>query len=267
MALPIVLAGIGLILSFGSDQVRSFERLAAHDIHSVLRGDARLVTVKSKLNGVIGGALGDLSRVTITATHFSTDSLPLFTEPDLSRSGKVRELRIELKDFVLAGLRCESLVASIPNCRFDYGLATRQKKIRLSESGIGTGTVRLLEKDLEAFILRKFKEIKSVTVELQPDKAIVKGYGEFLIINTNFHVEAQLGTTNGYDLILTNYDITFDGRRAEANAARVLLDTLNPVVELNKDLQLLDAVKVKGVKIGRGYLEAWGDTKIPIRPK
>ncbi|HMS56752.1 MAG TPA: hypothetical protein PKA27_15265 [Fimbriimonadaceae bacterium] len=267
MALPIVLAGIGIAFGIGSGQVRTFERLAADDIHKILQGESRVVSVKSRLNGVIGGALGDLSRVTIAASHFKTDTLPLYTEPDLSRSGKVRELRIELKDFVLAGLRCESLVASIPDCRFDYGLATRQKKIRLSESGVGTGTVKLLEEDLAAFILRKFKEIKTVSVQLLPDKAVVKGYGEFLIINTNFHVEAQLGTTDGSDLILTNCDIRFDGRQAEANAARVLLDTLNPVVELDKDLKLLDAVKVKGVKIRKGYLEAWGDTKIPIRPR
>lgn len=257
----------GLAWGVGTSTVRDFERAAANDIRAKLRGPQMEVSVKTKLNGVIGGALGDMKRVTIRAEHFATDGLPLFTEPDRSQKGLVRDLRLELVDFELAGLRVERLSASIPNCRFDYALALSKRQIRLSKSGVGVGTVVLRDKDLEAFILRKFKEIKRVTVRIEDGRAVVEGYGEFLVISTNFSVTAKLTSPDGRTLELTDPTILFDGRPADKAASRVILDTLNPVVDLPKDLGLYDAVQVKGVRLKPGFLEAWGDTKIPVRPQ
>jgi hypothetical protein len=266
MSFPVVLAGFSLIFGLGHSQVRQFERLAANDIRSKLNGDRMHVSVKTKLNGVLGGALGDLSMVTIRADAFETPALPLFTEPQLSHAGKVRTLRLELSDFTLAGLHCDRLEATIPDCRFDYNLALRHHQIRLSQSGTGDGLVRIAQKDLEAYILKKFREIKRVSVTITPKGITVEGYGEFLVISTNFSVEATLASPDGRTIELANCKILFDGRPAEAQASRVLLDTLNPVVDLPKDLKLLDAISVKGIRLGNGYLEAWGKTKIPVKP-
>ena len=137
-------------------------------------GGALTSNRRERTGAIIGGALGDMKRVTIRAEHFATDGLPLFTEPDRSQKGLVRDLRLELVDFELAGLRVERLSASIPNCRFDYALAVSKRQIRLSKSGVGVGTVVLRDKDLEAFILRKFKEIKRVSVRIEDGRAVVE---------------------------------------------------------------------------------------------
>src|SRR5688572_30112291 len=110
------LAALGLLFGLGAGEVRKFEKLAAEDIAATLTGQSKKVKVKSEMNGLIGGALGDLKRVTISARSFSTPGLPLFCEPELGTKGKVRELRIELDDFVLGNLRVEHLEATIPNC-------------------------------------------------------------------------------------------------------------------------------------------------------
>ena len=261
------LAALGLIFGLGAREVKRFERLAAEDIAATLEGDSKKVKVKSELNGFIGGALGDLKRVTISARSFSTPGLPLFTEPELSASGKVRELRIELDDFVLGNLRVEHLEAVIPECRFDYNLAVRKRKIRLSRSGTGVGRVKLLEKDLEAFILKKFREIKRVTVKIEKDRAFVSGYGEFLVIHTDFDVIAKLVPLDGTKLMLADAKVFFGERLGDQAVRDIVVQTLNPVVDLDKDLHLYGAIQVEGVSLQDGVLEAWGKTRIPDRPK
>ncbi|MCO5295919.1 MAG: hypothetical protein M9921_03595 [Fimbriimonadaceae bacterium] len=264
---PWILAALfGLGYHAGKAEVQRFERLAAEEIASKLDGDDRHVHVQTKLNGLIGGAMGDLKQVTIRASNFSTAELPLYTEPDRPRSGHIRELRLFLDDFRLAGLRVEHLEASIPDCRYDFGLAQRHHTVRLSQSGVGTGLVRIRAPDLEAYILRKFKEIKRVSVRIEKDKVFVEGYGEFIVVHTNFEVIATLESPDGSRLMLANAVIFFDGRRADASSGKVLLDTLNPVVDLAKDLGLADAVHVEKIRLKDGFLEASGATKIPLRP-
>ncbi|PMY18355.1 hypothetical protein C1X37_33915, partial [Pseudomonas sp. FW305-3-2-15-A-R2A1] len=86
---------------------------------------------------------------------------PLFVEPKRSKRGWVRKLSLDLSDFTLNGLRVERLAATIPDCNFDMSLAAREKRIRVSKSGTGSGEVVVLAADLERFVLKKFREIKT----------------------------------------------------------------------------------------------------------
>jgi hypothetical protein len=258
--------GLALVFNFGAGEVRKFERYAAEDIRSKLKGDQIKVDVNTRLNGLIGGPMGDIKEASIYASNFSTDELPLFTEPDRSKVGHVRLLKLILEDFQLRQLRIKKLEAEIPDCRYDYNLAVRAKKIRLSESGVGSGRVWITEKALEDFILAKFKEIKSVSVKCDRGWVWVEGFGEFLVIQTNFRVLAKLASPDGDTLRLTQARIAFDGLPADEFAADAVLQTLNPVVDLNKDLGLYGAIKVKGISSENGVLQAWGDTQIPVEP-
>ncbi len=264
--LGFVIAAFGVLFGIGSVQVRQFEQAAAAEIASKLQGPA-IVRVSTKLNGIIAGPLGDIKQGTIEAKNFSTEGLPLFTEPWRSKRGILRELKLDLQNFQLGGLRVESLQASIPDCRFDYSLALRKKQMRLSKSGVGTGVVRLKDVDLAAFILKKFKEIKRVEVSIRDDKVFVKGFGEFVLVQTNFEVIATLVSPDGRTLELANARIYFDGKAADDFAKAALLKTLNPVVDLNKDLKLYDAVTIRKIVLRDGFVEASGDTRIPLSPE
>lgn len=264
--LGFLIASMGLLAGWGKVTVRQFELSAAADIRSQLQGDA-IVDVKTLLSGVIDGPQGDVKLGTIRASKFSTPGLPLFVEPWRSKRGILRNLRLELNDFYLGNLRIESLRAEIPDCRYDYPLAMRKRIIRLSQSGIGTGRVTLLEDDLEAFILKKFREIKTVDVKLSKGKVRVEGDGEFVLLKTKFLVIATLESPDGSKLVLDNARIFFDGKPAEPFSADVLLKALNPVVDLKADLKLQDAIHVQGVEVNEGRLEAWGATKIPTISK
>jgi len=260
----LALAAFGIANGLTAREIHVFERAAAKEIKTQLKGDDAVVSVKAVPYG-LGILWGALDRATITASHFSVNGVPLFVEPGRSKAGRCGNLTLDLRDFKLKNLRIDSLHAEIPACRYDRSLALSKKTFRLSKSGVGTGVVRVLEKDLGDFILAKFHDIKQVNVKVYNGVVWVEGYGEFLIVKSTFAVIADLTPVDGTKLTLTNAKVWFDWRRADAFATETLLKTLNPVVDLNKDLNLLDAIKVEKIKLEDGVIEATGKTQIPVK--
>lgn len=264
--IPFLLGLFGALFYFGHSEVRHFENLAANDIRARLKGEHAKVSVRTEFEGVVAGPLGDMKKVTIRASDFETPGLPLFTQPDLPKRGLIRDLRIELREFTIAGLHIQELVSDIPDCRFDYDLAIRKRKIRLSRSGVGRGEVVIRQGDLEAYILRKFGSIKRVSVRIAGGRVRVEGYGEFLILKSSFLVDAKLVAVSGTKLELADADISLDGQKADPESGRALLGLLNPVVDLTKDLKLHDAIYVDEIVLADGVIRAGGSTKIPDQP-
>lgn len=263
--IPFALAALGIFALLGAGEVRSFERAAARDVSSRLTGDGKVVEVSTRPRGILGYATGDLASATIRAAHFSTEELPLFTEPERSKRGKLGRLQIVLNDFVLAGLHVDHLEATIPDCRFDLGLAQRHRKIRLSRSGIGRGSVRIREGDLAAYVMRRFHELTHVQVSISSGLVTVTGHAELIVFNVNFVAACRLSALNGDQLVLTDAKVTFDGLPADADAAKTLMRALNPVVDLNRDLRLHGAVKVENLDLKDGAIVASGPTTIPTK--
>jgi len=256
---------LGGLLHIAGSQVSAFERSAALDISAKLRGNDRIVVVRADVGPE--AIWGDVSSVKISASQFVTNGLPLYTESKRSHRGLVRMLHLDLQDFILRNLHIQRLKAEISDCRFDFPLAVNRRQIRLSQSGIGVGEVVISEQDLEKFILSKFREIKRVTVRIDKDKVFVDGYGEFLIVSTNFSVVARLESVGGDKLVMAHCRILFDGRPADDASQKVLLDTLNPVVDLNTDLGLFGAIKVEQIELRNGVLKASGPIFIPELPQ
>jgi len=267
MGVIVPLIALGLTYGVARREVAVFERHAAADIAAQLQGEHKRVQVKTQFELPFSPLFADIKRGTIAASHFETNGLPLFTDPERPRTGRVRNLEIILHDFTLKGLRIESLRSSIPECRFDRDLALKKRQIRLSKSGIGQGEVRILEQDLARYIPTKVKEIKECLVKLDRGKVWVEGYGEFLIAKTRFLVVADLQIEDGVRLNLTNARVVLDWQMADDLSRKALLDAMNPVVDLQKDLGLLDAFLLESVTCQGGALIAKGQTKIPIRPQ
>ena len=261
--IPLALLGLGL--GYGDTEIAKFERLAAEEISSKLQGEHRSVTVDVESSG-LASAWGEVKSATITARDFSLKELPFFTEPWRSKAGKLGLLRMRMHNLNVRGLLIDELVADIPDCRYDFGLARSKKTFRVSQSGEGTGSVKVSEQALADYIVDKYAEIKSATVKVYNDIVWVEGYGEFLIVNTNFAVIARLVAVDGTKLELTDAKIYFDWQRADPAAAQVLLDVLNPVVDLRDGLGLYDALHVTDVRLRDGFVLASGRTRVPTRP-
>lgn len=266
MGLAVAMALVAGAFGIGGALQGGFEARAAEDIASRLGGDDPQVTVTIEPNG-IAGIWGDVTRATISASDFTLQELPLYTEPDRSQSGRLQELILDLRDFRLRGLDCEELFARIPGNRYDFGLARNQGQIRLSRSGSGEGYVRVREEALARFIVSKFAEIREATVRVYNDVIWVEGVGEFLLLRTSFTVIANLISPDGSTLELDNARIYFNWQRADEFAAQALLQTLNPVVDFDRDLGLAGAIRVERIRLRDGVLEAGGRTQIPERPE
>jgi hypothetical protein len=256
------LFGIGLLRGIHS-QVHRFEHLAATEIGSKLSGADKVISIKTEIGPE--ALFGDIYRVTIYGSKFVADGLPLFTEPSRSKRGILRHLDMDFRDFYLRGLHVDRLSVSIPDSRFDLALAANKHNFRISKSGLGNATVEVTQSDLAKFIGEKFHDVTKVTVKIDRDKLFVEGHGEFLLLSTDFSVVAKMEPVDGTRLTLTHARILFDGEPTSGPGAQVLLDYLNPVVDLNRDLGLANAVHVDTLTLRNGILAASGATTIPER--
>ncbi len=266
MTNPWLLGGIAVLFGLGGATVRNFERAAARDIGSKLEGDHKHVSLKVTYPGLLSPVIGEVGTATISASQFRCEGLPLFTEPKRSKKGTIDLLKLNLTDFYLRDLRCERFTAEIPNCRFDFALAASQRKVRLSKSGLGTGTVELKVADLGPYILKKYGEIKSVEVTSEGDWIRVKGFGQFLVLTANFDLKAKI-VTNGSQLLLTDCIVRIDNKETDAAGQQNLINTLNPVIDFAKDLDLYDAVDARSVQIVGDKILVKGLVKIPALPE
>lgn len=259
---------LGLLLLGGSiglagGEEKRFERAAAAEISSRLQGEERQVSVNSRPNG-LAAAWGELDSVTIRASRFSIERLPLYTEPERSKKGIAKRLRLELHDFFLAGLAVESLTAEFPSCRYDFAEALAHKRFRISRCGLGLATVRVRAEALPPFLLAKYPEIAEIRVKVDQGHVWVEGRGTFLVVTTGFSVLAKLGIQDGDKLVLSEAKVWFDWRRTDPQTAQIVLDALNPVVDLSADLHLEGAMTVEKIELPDGAIVASGSAQIPV---
>ncbi len=266
--IPLILAGLGAIAGATADSLaESFERRAARELATQLQGREKRVWIQSESGGILDAASGRLRKVTISAENFQVSGLPLFTEPELAATGRIGLLELRLKDFELRSLHVEELTADISECRFDFGFAKREGKMRLSRAGTGPGYVRINAAALERFILHKFREIKTVSVRLENDKIYVEGTGEFMLFTTSFYVSSRLAVKNGVELWLEDSWMLLDGSLPTASAKTVLLQALNPVLDIDADLRLFGAFQIQSLRSKGGILELWGESTVPADPR
>lgn len=255
----------GLIFGVGTSEVRRFENAAARDIKTRLQGESVQVKVRTKMDPfqAVGGRL---KSATITASDFTTDGLPLFTQPNGSKRGRLDELKLSLSDFELTGLKVKKLEARIPDCRFDFGLAQRKGQIRLTKSGVGTGSVEVTGEALVQYVLKKHPSLRNVVITMGRDVIHITGTGRFLTFEANVDIKSRLSSPDGQTLQLVDSDIKINGQQAIPIARDSVLKVLNPVVDLDRDLKLFGALKIERVEILESSIRAIGVAHIPDQP-
>ncbi|MBC8065398.1 MAG: DUF2993 domain-containing protein [Chlorobia bacterium] len=255
----------GLLFGVGSSEVRRFENAAARDISSRLLGVSKQVKVRIKFDPfqAIGGRL---KSGTITASNFVTEGLPLFTQPEGSKRGRLDELKISLAEFELTGLQVKKLEARIPNCRFDFGLAQKKGQIRLTKSGIGTGSVEIDQRGLLKYISQRHPTLKNVQLQLLSDQIQISGTGRFMAFEAYVQIQSRLHSPDGSTIQLVDAEVLINGEKAVPLARDAVLKVLNPVVDLNRDLKLFGALTIDSVTVGANSLMATGRAHIPDHP-
>ena len=261
----VALGLVGLLFGVGSSEVRRFENSAARDISSRLEGSARQVKVRTKMDPfkAIGG---HLKSATLTASAFSTSGLPFFTQPDGSQRGRLDELKMQLSDFDLTGLHVKSLNVRIPDCRFDFGLAQRKGKVRLTKSGVGKGTVEVTEDALRDFVLKRSPAIQTMSVHLRDGLVEIDGQGKFGLFQARVRVSGRLVSPDGNLIEIVDAKAMIDETNATPETTALLLKQVNPVLDLDRELKLFGALRVQKIELGGGILRAEGVAIVPNEP-
>lgn len=248
----------------GAAEVRRFESSAAREIGRRL-GGAEQVQVRVKLAG-LGPLRGDIARATVNARGFGVPGMPLFTEPERSTRGRLGTLEIRLREFTLAGLKVESLEATVPNCRYDFGLATRRRHIAVSRTGEGTGRVVLREADVAAYARRKHPLLRDLLVVVTEAGVRVTGRGDILMLRTGFDLNAQL-VGRGSRVEIGEATLKIGGTEATPEVRRAVVAVLNPMIDLDRDLQLAGAMTLERVVLSKGRISAEGRLRVPVEPE
>lgn len=256
---PYVLGALAGGVLFGGHTLSRFEREAAYEIKNDLGG----AEVRVHANLGFQSIWGTVPSITIRASRFTTDGLPFHTEPWRSRKGKLDRLNLDMRDFSLSGLRVDSLEAVVPRCRFDMALALAHHRFRLSRSGTGPITVTIRDADFEPFILRKFPEVRSVQVRISGGRATVEGFAQLGLLGARFKVEAALAPRDGSQLVFQDAHIELAGKPADPRLASTLLGFFDPVIDLNKDMHLENAIHIDSVQLRDGFLVGKGLVTIP----
>ena len=262
----VFISAAGLALAAGvliGTEWGRIERAAEADIKAIL--DAEHVSITATMDGILGTALGQVESVTIEASGFEVEGMPLFTDPELSQRGKMRRLEIVLKDFVIRDLPVIELRCDIPDNRFALGLL-REGKVRLTKSGEGVGSVVIDEQGLERYILARFRAAESIDIKLDKYKLFAKGTASLAMIRRNFEIICDLAIEDKRRLVIADPITFIEGKRIRDGSDSALLRAFNPVLDLDRDLGLHGAFDMETILIKGGIATIKGKARIPVRP-
>lgn len=267
--MKLILLGLGATAAVAGFVIGSswsaIERAAAEDIRKQLGGNAR-VQVTAESDGLLGTVLGRVRSVSIEASNFSVDGMPFFVEPGLSKSGRMGSLRFALRDFVIRDLPVRELAAEIPENRFPLGLL-RSGVVRLSDSGEGKGSVTITESGLAQYMRRRFAQILlEVDVEFSKHKVFARGQAALGPIRKRFEIIADLEIATPRQLRISRQVVFMDGVRIRDGSDARLIDSLNPVLDIDRDLGLAGGFDMQRLKISEGSAIIFGAARIPMRP-
>lgn len=257
-----MLLGIAGALGLGAATVRRFERAAERDVAARLQGENKKVRLRVSYPGVLSPAIGEISRASVEASHFSVRGLPFLREPWRSSRGRIDRLVVDLRDFELTGLGVAQMTASIPNVRYDLAHAARHGEIRISRAGVGTSTVALRPEAIAAWLMRRSPGLLDVTGRIEDGKLGVKGRLRFSNFEIPFDVLSRV-TGEGPRLLLDHPQIRLAGVLTEGKSVDELVRALNPVVDVDRDLALGGAVSIRRVDVRDGLIVASGAVTIP----
>ena len=99
------------------------------------------------------------------------------------------------------------------------------------------------------------------------DKIILEGTGTFLIVRSPFRIVAKLSSPDGTSLKLTYAHVSFGERDAGEELEKALLELLDPVIDLQRDLRLFGAIKIQSLLMDQNLMTVSGPATIPTKPQ
>ncbi|GIV15476.1 MAG: hypothetical protein KatS3mg022_0911 [Armatimonadota bacterium] len=255
-----------LIVSGTKEYTRRLERSAERQILQQLGGIGQVQVHIQPRWGALGVLLARAETIRVHASGFHTAQMPFFTEaPVRAWQGKADRVQIVLEDFYLGGLPVRHMEATIPGVSLDSREAALRLRIRLFSAGWGNGWVTLDEESLNEFIKRRLPEVRSPHVRVTPSEVRITGQLVVLLTPWQFEVTGGVGVREGRQVVVENVQVRVEGEDLPSAVVQKIVDTLNPVLDVQRDLRLGGAFVVERVEQGNGFVKLIGRATVPPR--
>ena len=256
----ITLIGLALFSAFAAERARYAAR---RDLERAIPGSAFQVSVRPR--GALGLAFGEVESATIRGQRFTVQELPFRIEPRGGLLARLGTLKLELRDITLRDLPVRSLDASIPRVRVDGPRVLFNGHFTIRGAESGTGVAVITAEGLSEFMARKRPEFSDLAIKLIPGEALVSGRAAVFLGPTPLEARVKIGVTEGRYLNAAEAKVSISGRAVPERLTQRLLQSLNPIIDVDRDLGLSDWLYVTSAEVGEGILIVRARVTIPLK--
>jgi hypothetical protein len=253
-----VLIGLTFLSAFAQRRV---EHAADRDIRREVHGGYVKTMVRSR--GIFGLLVGESSTTRIAGAGFLTQDLPFKLEPGGGSRARVGKLELDFRDFTLRTLPLRSLRATIPAVTLDVNQALWNDRIVLRSAGEGTAVAVVDEAGLRMFVAQKYPQYKDLELRLTPGTASLSAQAALFGLPARVEATGGVQVRDGRYLDAVNTIMRLNGKEAAASLTQSIVRTLNPVLDIDKDLGLGGYIYMTRAEIGQGILTVFGRATIP----
>ncbi len=251
------------LLAIHAGIVHTVKTRAEQNIRALL-GSKGAIHLHIAPNGFWGWEQNRLREVDISASHVSLLTIPLQLYPHSGWRGDIDSMSLHLRRFTLQNLPVHSLIITIPHLTYDAGRAVLHGELQLRSAGTGTASIAIGANGLKEFILHKYpSRFENLHVQILSGKIALTGsinlIGEYVPIRSYY----QLNVQDGRYVYLVSPEIELNGSPTPSSLSASIVHSINPVLDLVKDLSLGGYFELKSVSIQTGRVLFHGLAFIP----
>jgi hypothetical protein len=253
-----------LITGGAQEHTRRLERAAERQILQSLGGTGQVKVHIRPQWGTLGVLLARAESIHVHASGFRVARMPFFTDPAVPAwRGEARTVRIVLEHFHLSGLPVRYMEATIPRVSLDSRAAAFDLRIRLFEAGWGESLVVLDEAGLAECVKRRLPEVRVAQVEITPSGIRITGELVALLSPWRFEATGRLEVRNGQCIVIDRVQVSLEGAELASAIIQKVTSAINPLLDIERDLQLGTAFVLERVEQGSGLLRLIGRATVP----
>lgn len=255
---------LGVFLVNGLLQ-RHAERALLNDVRRhVTSGELH---VRVRPGGTIGLLGGVAASATIEGEGTTFEHMPYALQDGGGIRSEIQRLHIRLKDATFRRVRIDRFEATLPMVRFDGGAVLVDSRIILRTAGEGTAEAVIGTENLVRFLQQRVAGLEVSRAELRNGLATIEGVFRFLGSAKRFFARGGIRVEEGRSLELADLVFRLDEAEPPAPMRELALRQLSPLMDIERDLGLGDAIVLTSAEIGEGIVRVRGRFRLPERPR
>jgi len=226
------------------------------------RGEVHAVVRAQEPFGLYANSIDTLD---LYASDIVADQLPFTQSPRAGWKGSIRHLKLHLVHSQLAGMHISRLEVDIPDVRYDIGHALYKNRLFIRSAPMGPVKIWVSEDDLSRFAAIKLKgTVTNASVAIR-NNLLIFGSVNVLGTKNTFAANGNIAIREGRYLDISDVEVSLNGRALAPSAATAMLKSMNPMLDVERDLHLGNSLKIKSVSVGYGMLLIEGEFTVPMQ--